>query len=126
MPRLTPLPEPLRYLQPFRKLAARLGPDEAVEDLDPSQLNKLLLERIRGIPVEEGKRKLQDDQAILDEWLSSPDLNDNGGMFFLKSYLMALPGLVDRYTSVSLLKKGARADESRFEQYFHTIRIVHS
>ena len=230
MSRLSPLPEKLRYLQPFRKQVAKLKADEAVEDTDLSLLNQLLCGRIAGLPVEEGKKMLQEDQAMLEEWLASPKLEDNGGMFFLQGYLMALPELVDRlleekdkpqerdeiemelppearikkigaecgwkvswlrttlfifptdkkhmdymvkdfhegarhhlskvevtpvifgkvtgfkrvvdmsivesmsvdyalevlggYASASLLKKGTSIDESRFEQYFHTIRIV--
>ncbi len=96
MPRLSPLPEQLRYLHPFRQQVAKLGRDEAVEDLDHSLLNSLLLERIHGLPVAEGKRKLQEDQSILEEWLSLANVRDNGSMFFLKGYLMALPELVDR------------------------------
>lgn len=96
MPRPSPLPEPLRYLQPFRKQVAKVKPEEIDEDMDLSLLNKLLLQRINGIPTDEGKRKLKADHDVLQKWLSSSDLNDNGGMTFLDGYLMALPELVDR------------------------------
>jgi hypothetical protein len=96
MPRLSPLPEKLRYLQPFRKQVAKLKPDEAIEDMDLSLLNRLLCRRIVGLPVNEGKKMLQEDLTMLEEWLVSPKLEDNGGMFFLQGYLMALPELVDR------------------------------
>jgi hypothetical protein len=96
MPRLTPLPEKIRYLQPFRKQVAKLKPEEIDESMDLSLLDKLLLERIRELPTDDGKKLLQEDHAILEEWLSSPGLQDNGGMVFLHGYLMALPDLVDR------------------------------
>jgi hypothetical protein len=96
MPRLSPLPEKLRYLQPFRKQVAKLKPEEIDESMDLSLLNQLLCGRIEGLPVEEGKKILQADQAVLEEWLASPKLEDNGGMVFLHGYLMALPELVDR------------------------------
>jgi hypothetical protein len=96
MPRLSPLPERLRYLEPFRKQVARLKPEEIDESMDLSLLNKLLLERIKGIPIDEGKAKIKADSELLETWLSSPGLNDNGGMMFLQGYFMALPELVDR------------------------------
>ncbi len=64
--------------------------------MDLSLLNKLLLERIKGIPTDEGKKKLKSDSEVLETWLSSPGLNDKGGLTFLQGYLMALPELVDR------------------------------
>jgi hypothetical protein len=96
MPRLSPLPESLRYLEPFRKQVAKLKPDEIDEIADLSLLNKLLLERIDGISRDEGKEKLIADSEVLETWLSSPGLNENGGMAFLQGYLMALLELVDR------------------------------
>lgn len=106
---MSPLPEPLRYLQPFRKQVAKLKPEEIGESMDFSLLNKLLLERIKGIPPEEGKKVLGADSDVLEEWLASPGLEDNGGMVFLQGYLMALPELVDR-----LLEEKAKPPE-RFE-----------
>jgi hypothetical protein len=95
MPRLTPLPESLRYLEPFRKQVAKVKPEEIDENVDVSLLNQLLLERIQGIPINKGKEKLMSDSEVLETWLSSPGVNDNGGMTFLHGYLMALPELVD-------------------------------
>lgn len=95
MPRLTPLPVQLRYLQPFRKQVARLKADEIDESMDLSLLNTLLLNRIAGMSLEDGKRLLQQDQAALEKWLSIPDLEDNGGMSFLRGYLMGLPELAE-------------------------------
>lgn len=74
---------------------ARLKPEEIDESNDLSLLNKLLLERIKGIPTDEGKEKLNADYDVLEKWLSS-NVDDNGGMTFLQGYLMALPELVDR------------------------------
>lgn len=96
MPRLTPLPESLRYLEAFRNQVAKVDSEDIDESTDLSLLNNLLLERIKGISATEGKEKLQSDFDVLEAWLASPGLIDNGGMKFLQGYLMALPELVDR------------------------------
>ena len=96
MPRLTPLPQRLRYLQPFRKQVAKLKPEEIDESMDLSLLNKLLLQRIEGMSPQVGKQTLEADQEALEKWLEAPAFEDNGGMIFLQGYLMALPDLVDR------------------------------
>src|SRR5438105_3598947 len=96
MPRLTPLPESLRYLEPFWKQVAKMKPEEIDESMDLSLLNKLLLERIKRIPTAVGKEKLKSDSEVLESWLSAPGVNDHGGMTFLQGYLMALPELVER------------------------------
>jgi len=72
-----------------------MKPEEIGESMDLSLLNRLLLKRIHGIPLDAGKLKLQADQAVLEQWLAAPGLNDNGGMIFLQGYWLALPGLVD-------------------------------
>lgn len=95
MPRLTPLPEQLKYLQPFRKHVAKLRPEEIDENMDLSVLDELLLKRIVGLSAKEGKALLERDQSILEKWSRLPDFKDNGGMRFLKGYLMGLPDLVD-------------------------------
>jgi len=96
MPRLSSLPRELQYLLPFRRQTAKLKPEEIDESMDLSLLNKLLCKRIEGLTIDKGQKKLQEDQAILEDWLLLPNLEDNGGMFFLRGYLMALPELVDR------------------------------
>lgn len=96
MPRLTPLPEQLKYLQPFRKQVGALDSEEVSASLDVSLLNKLLCQRIEGMSVEDGKRLLQEDQEVLEKWIGTGSVDDNGGMIFLQGYLGALPDLVDR------------------------------
>ncbi len=113
MPRLTPLPKRLRYLQPFRKQVANLKPEEIDESMDLSLLNELLCQRIHGFSLEEGKKLLQDDQAVLKEWLSTPDLEDNGGMGFLHGYFMGLPELIDHLLEEK--NKPPQRDEIRME-----------
>ncbi len=110
MPRLTPLPERLRYLQPFRRQTAKLKPEEIDESMDLSLLNEFLCQRMDGVSPEAGKRMLQEDQEVLAKWLESPDLEDNGGMVFLHGYLMALPELVDR-----LLEARGKPGEEQIE-----------
>ena len=96
MRQLSPLPDALDYLGPFRKQVAKLSPGENIEDMDLSLLNKLLLNRIRGVSRETGKARLQADREILETWLATRGIKDNGSMSFLRGYLMALPGLVDQ------------------------------
>ena len=100
MPRLSPLPERLKYLQPLRKLVANLKPEDIDESMDLSVLNSLLRHRIERQSPEAGKRTLQEDQEALEKWLKSPNLEDNGAMYFLRGYLMALPELVDHLLEI--------------------------
>jgi hypothetical protein len=113
MPRLSSLPEELRYLEPFRKQVAKLKPEEIDESMDLSRLNKLLLKCIEGIPVAAGKNKLEEDSVNLERWLATPGINDNGGMTFLHGYLMALPELVDRL--IAEKNKSCEMDEVEME-----------
>lgn len=95
MPRLTPLPEQWKYLQPFRQHVLRLKPEEINEDVDLSLLHRLLCNRIRGFSTEKAKRVLNRDADVLAAWLAAPSQKDDR-LHFLGAYLGALPKLVDR------------------------------
>lgn len=94
MSRQTPLPKCLEYLRAFRRQTAKLAPEEINEDMDLSLLNGLLLKRIEGLTLDQGKRTLDEDHQALDGWLKTTAAPD-AGMFFLNGYLGALPELVD-------------------------------
>ena len=95
MPRQTPLPEPLRYLQPFCKQVAKLKPEEIDESMDLSLLNALLLQRIAGMSRQAAKRAIANDRELLERWIDASNCKDSGGVCFLHGYLMGLPELVD-------------------------------
>lgn len=70
----TPLPEPLRYLQPFAGALAKLPPEGLNEDVDASRLESALRKRIRGLDLEAAEVRLEEDRELLKGWLADkPD-----------------------------------------------------
>jgi hypothetical protein len=69
-----PLPESLRYLQPFANALAKLGPDGLNEDVDASRLQAALRKRIRNMDLEAAESQLDGDRELLAGWLEDkPD-----------------------------------------------------
>jgi hypothetical protein len=69
-----PLPEPLKYLQPFTKALAKLPPEKCNEDVDPSRLEKALRKRLQGLDDAAAVAALSRDQELLAAWLKDkPD-----------------------------------------------------
>src|SRR5947199_9865976 len=71
---LAPLPEPLRYLQPFVHALAKLPPEDLSEDVDASRLEGALRKRMRGLDEEAADAELAKDRDLLERWLEDkPD-----------------------------------------------------
>jgi hypothetical protein len=73
---LKPLPQPLRYLQPFvnklAKLAAKLGPEWNREhDIDAGPLDAELRKRVRGLDRRSAEARLAEDRDFLGTWLKT-------------------------------------------------------
>ena len=81
-----PLPERLQYLQPFREFLAKLPKDEA-SDADPTLLEELIYEQIKGKTTEEAKEKLNADLEELEKYLSAPRRR-NDRLHFVQGYLL--------------------------------------
>lgn len=64
-----PLPETLRYLQPFANALAKLPPEDLNEDVDASRLEAVLRKRLRGLDEGTGEAKLASDRDLLERWL---------------------------------------------------------
>jgi hypothetical protein len=64
-----PLPEPLRYLQPFANALAKLPPEEINEDVDASRLDAALRKRIHGMDEGAADAQLSEDRDLLERWL---------------------------------------------------------
>jgi hypothetical protein len=74
MPRLSPLAERLRYLQPFRKKFATPPPEELNNEVTGvGPLFALLHKRIEGHSTSEAEKLLKEDGAALEDWLSAPE-----------------------------------------------------
>lgn len=72
--KLAPLPEPLRYLQPYANALAKLPPEELNEDVDASPLEAALRRRIRDLDLEAAEERLAQDRGRLERWLEDkPD-----------------------------------------------------
>jgi hypothetical protein len=72
----TPLPESLRYLQPFVRTLAKLPSEELNEDVDATRLEAALRKRFRGKSSSDASALLTADVQILKTWLkadASPD-----------------------------------------------------
>ena len=81
-----PLPERLRYLQPFREFLAEL-PKEQASDADPTFLEELIYEHIKGKTTEEAQEKLSADLEELEKYLSAPRRR-NDRLHFVLGYLL--------------------------------------
>jgi len=81
-----PLPERLQYLRPFREFLAKLPKSEA-SDADPTLLEELIHEQIRGKTAEEAKAKLNADLDELEKYLSAPRCR-NDRLHFVLGYLL--------------------------------------
>lgn len=69
-----PLPEPLRYLQPFANALAKLPPGELNEDVDASRLEAALRKHVRGLDGDAADAQLAEDRDLLERWLEDkPD-----------------------------------------------------
>jgi hypothetical protein len=66
-----PLPDEIRYLQPFVRWLGKRSADRLNEDVDSSRLEKALRNRIRGLPIAEAQRQLDKDRSTLESWLKS-------------------------------------------------------
>jgi hypothetical protein len=64
-----PLPESLRYLQPFANALAKLSPEDLNEDVDASRLEAALRKRVHGLDEEAGETQLTKDRDVLEQWL---------------------------------------------------------
>jgi hypothetical protein len=70
----TPLPELLKYLQPFANALAKLPPADLNEDVDASRLESALRKRARGLDDEAADAELNKDRDALERWLKDkPD-----------------------------------------------------
>jgi hypothetical protein len=86
-----PLPERLRYLQPFRRKFASRPPEELNEDSGFAPLMALLSKRVRGLALAEAERLLAEDLAALREWLSEPPQESDPLHFVFGVSLAASP-----------------------------------
>lgn len=86
MARSEPLPERLGYLQPFREFLAKLPKDQA-SDADPTLLEELVYEQIKGKTKEEAKEKLNADLEELEKYLSAPRRRNNR-LHFVRGYIL--------------------------------------
>ena len=69
-----PLPERLRYLQPFANALAKLPPEDLNEDVDTARLDSALRRRVRGLDEETAEAELAKDRGLLARWLKDkPD-----------------------------------------------------
>jgi hypothetical protein len=71
---LDPLPEPLRYLQPFSDALAAVPPEKLNEDVDASRLERALRTRVARLDEEGAEAELAKDREVLQQWLETrPD-----------------------------------------------------
>lgn len=66
-----PLPDELRYLQPFVRWLGKHSLDDVNESIDASRLEKALRRRVRGLLIPEAQQRLDADRQTLQSWLES-------------------------------------------------------
>jgi len=88
----SPLPSRLRYLEPVRKQFARLAAhDNLHEDTDLSLLRRVVRKRVKGLSSEQSQIAMAQDGAELDQWLATPE-GQNDPLHFL---LVILPDAME-------------------------------
>lgn len=87
----TPLPEPLRYLQPFANALAKLPRDGLHENVDASPVETALRRRIRDLDPEAAEAQLAEDRDRLERWLDDkPDHPAHWILGFILSPTLAI------------------------------------
>jgi hypothetical protein len=66
-----PLPDDLRYLQPFLRSLEKRSPHELDESVDASGLERALRKRVSGLPVTQAQQRLDADRQALQCWLGA-------------------------------------------------------
>jgi hypothetical protein len=66
-----PLPDELRYLQPFVRWLGKHPPDDLNESINASRLEKALRKRVSDLPISEAQQRLDADRHALQVWLES-------------------------------------------------------
>lgn len=90
MARLTPLPEELKYLQPFRKKFAS-RPSEELDETAFASLLQILEKRIAGLSDEAAEKLLDQDSVALSNWLSAPEQSTDCLHFAKAAFYIASP-----------------------------------
>jgi hypothetical protein len=90
MPRKSssPLPEALRYLQPFARSLAKLTLSELNEDIDPARLETALRKRILGLDADAAEAELAKDRALLESWLKEAS-SEHAAYYWILGFLMS-------------------------------------
>jgi len=103
MQRLSPLPERLHDLQPFRKKFTTRASEELNEETGVGPLFALLRKRIGGRSTAEAESLLKEDDAALQSWLSAPE-QQNDCLHFASVFL----SMVEPSELVSQILKEAK------------------
>ena len=83
MKKFAPLPDGLRYLQPFVNSLAKLPADALNEDVDSARLDAALRKRLRGLTEVEADAVLSRDRDHLEAWLKASDSPDHPAYWVL-------------------------------------------
>src|SRR5829696_7933767 len=89
-----PLPDSLRYLQPFANALAKLPPEDRNEDVDASRLEAALRKRVRGLDEEAAEAELTNDRNLLERWLKA---DRNHPAYWILGFLLS-PDLATHLT----------------------------
>lgn len=79
-----PLPQPLRYLQPFVRKLAKLGPEgHREQEIDAGPLDVAMRRRIRGMDRRSAEAALAEDRKRLTAWLNTTGGQDHPAYWIL-------------------------------------------
>ena len=84
--KLSPLPERLKYLQPFRRKFASKKPEELNDYNGTDPLMKLLAKRLASMPDDDAIALVEGDLTELKSWLSRPE-NQSDSLQFVRDLL---------------------------------------
>ncbi len=91
----TPPPSQLTYLDSVLQKLRALPPDEVNEDMDTSELESALRERVSGLSIREAQDRLSEDRKALKAWLKEAG-DANGSGQWLIAFLSYMPGATVR------------------------------
>jgi hypothetical protein len=90
-----PLPDSLRYLEVALRRLSALPAQELNEDVDVTELESALRERVKGLSIREAQTRIAEDAKALRDWLKRAG-DQNGSGAWVVSFLSYRPGALAR------------------------------
>jgi hypothetical protein len=91
----TPLPDQLHYMESALRNLRAVPAEELNEDLDISELEAVLRERVKDLSIREAQSRIAEDRKALADWLERSG-DENGSGAWVVGFLSYRPGTLAR------------------------------